>query len=256
MQLVDFWSKTSGTWINVFAIIFGTGCGLLLQGKLPPAMQQVITQAVGLIILFIGFTMAGSLLEVKTAIGIDGTVIALVALVVGGILGEWWQIETKMNAIAELLKSQLKQWLNQFLGNGSRFSEGFVSASLLFCIGPMAILGSLNNGLLGDRTILSLKSLLDGITSVAFASSLGIGVGFSALPLLLYQGSLSLLAGILAQGLHNPAQEMPVILTTGVGGILLLGLGLNLLEIGKIAIASFLPSLLLAPLGWWLISLI
>jgi len=256
MQLINLWTKTSGTWLNVAAIIFGTACGILLQGKLPPAMQTVITQAVGLIILFLGQTMASSLLLVKTKLGIDGTVIALVALVMGGLLGEWWRIETRMNAIAETLKSQLKLFLQSFLGSGSKFSEGFVSASLLFCIGPMAILGSLNNGLLGDRTILSLKSLLDGITSVAFASSLGIGVGFSALPLLIYQGSLSLLAGLLSQGLGDPAQAMPVILTTGLGGLLLFGLGLNLLEIAKVPIAAFLPSLILAPVFWWLINLL
>jgi uncharacterized protein len=256
MQLTDLWTKTSGTWINAAAIIFGTGCGILLQGKLPPAMQTVITQAVGLIILFLGQTMASSLLQVKTRLGIDGTVIALVALVMGGLLGEWWQIEIRMNAIAEGLKSHLKQLLQHFLGSNSKFSEGFVSASLLFCIGPMAILGSLNNGLLGDRTILSLKSLLDGITSIAFASSLGIGVGFSALPLLIYQGSLSLMAGLLSQGLGDPSKTMPVILTTGLGGLLLFGLGLNLIEIAKVPIASFLPSLLLAPICWWLINLI
>jgi uncharacterized membrane protein YqgA involved in biofilm formation len=118
----------------------------------------------------------------------------------------------------------------------------------------MAILGSLNNGLIGDNTLLVLKALMDGLVAIAFTSSFGIGVGFSALSVLLYQGSMSLLAGILTQSLPNPTQSPPVLLVTGVGGLILLGLGLNLLEVATISVASFLPSLLLAPLFYFLVQ--
>ncbi|MDX1978611.1 MAG: DUF554 domain-containing protein [Pseudanabaenaceae cyanobacterium bins.68] len=243
MSFYEFWYKTSGTWLNVGAIIFGTACGLFLGHRLSLKLQTVITQAVGLVIIFLGQNIATNLLKVKTKLGIDGIVIALICLVVGGLWGEWAQLEAKIQQTADLLKQKI-------VGSSTHFSQGLVSATLLFCIGPMAILGSLDNGLRGDHTILGLKSLLDGITSVAFASSLGIGVGFSALPLLLYQGSLSLLAG----SLGGLAQSPSITLISGLGGLLLLGLGLNLLEIGKLPITAFLPSLVLVPLVWWLLN--
>jgi hypothetical protein len=116
----------------------------------------------------------------------------------------------------------------------------------------MAIIGSLNNGLRGDHNLLSLKSALDGFISIVFASTYGIGVGFSALPVALYQGTLSLLAGILANSLPDPANAPSVLIVTGVGGLMLLGLGLNLLELAKVRVASFLPALAIAPLIYWL----
>jgi uncharacterized protein len=135
----------------------------------------------------------------------------------------------------------------QFRGKGG-FTEGFVTASLLFCIGPMAIIGSLNNGLQGDATVLAIKAAMDGLASIALTSSFGVGVGFSVLPIALYQGGLSLAAGLLTQTLPDPAAAPPVILITGVGGLIIIGTGLNLLDIAKVRIASFLPSLALAVL--------
>jgi uncharacterized protein len=247
--MLDFWTKTSGTWVNVVAIVIGTLSGLALRGRLVSNMKHIFTQATGLIVLFISLNMAGSLL--KTKIGkIDGILIGLASLVIGGILGEWWQIEPRLESAGDWLKAKFK-------GSG-KFTEGFVVASLLFCIGPMAIIGSLNNGLTGDSNLLVLKSALDGFISIAFASSYGIGVGFSALPVFLYQGGLSLLAGSLAQALPDPANAPSVLLITGVGGLLLLGLSLNLLELAigatKIRVSSFLPALAIAPLLYWLAS--
>lgn len=237
--MLSFWARTSGTWINVATVLLGTGVGLLLRYRLPTTMQQIITQAVGLLTLVIGFTMSGSLFEVEAGL-IDGVILGLLALVVGGLLGEWWQVEKRLVAIGDSLKAQVK--------GGGRFTEGFVAASLLFCIGPMTIIGSLNNGLSGDNTLLTLKATMDGVASIALTGSYGIGVGFSAITVLLVQGGLSLLAGGLATVLVDPAADPHVLLTTGIGGMMIIGLGLNLLEIAKIRIASFLPALIVAPL--------
>jgi len=238
----DFWMKTSGTWINVATVLFGTGLGLLLRGRLPLNMQQVITQGLGLITLFVGVSMADSLHKIESRI--DGVILALLAVVIGGLLGEWWQIEARLEAVGNGLKDRFK-------GKGS-FTEGFMAASLLFCVGPITLLGSLNNGLTGDNTLLLLKSVMDGLAAVALTSSFGIGVGFSALIILVYQGGVSLAAGLLAQSLPDPTSSPGVLLMTGVGGLMILGLGFNLLELARIRVASLLPALLLSPVLIWL----
>lgn len=243
---MDFWTKTSGTWVNVVTIVLGTCVGLLLQGRLPTRMIEVITQGVGLITIFLGLTMAASMTKVQAGI-LDGVVLGLMTLVAGGLLGEWWQIEARLTQVGDRLK-------RQFSG-GSGFTEGFVAASLLFCVGPMSLLGSLSNGLTGDNRLLLLKSVMDGLVAIAFTSSFGVGVGFSALTILLYQGGLSLLAGFLAQILPDPATSPPLLLATGVGGLMIVGIGINLLELTKIRVAAFLPALLLAPLFYWFASL-
>lgn len=237
--MLSFWAKTSGTWINVLTILSGTGVGLLLRDRLPAAMQQVITQAVGLMTIVIGIGMVQSLFELESG-PIDGVILALLALVLGGLLGEWWRIEQRLVAVGDALKRRFR--------GGGRFTEGFVAASLLFVIGPMAILGSLNNGLSGNHTILALKSTMDGLAAIALTGSYGVGVGFSVLPILLYQGGLSLLAGTLATSLADPASDPRVMAVTGIGGMIIMGLGLNLLEAAKVRIASYLPALALGPL--------
>lgn len=235
----SFWARTSGTWINLLAVLTGTGLGLWLRGRLPQAMQQVITQGVGLMVVFIGLTLAGRMLPVQVE-AVDGVIVALFALVSGGLLGEWLGIEARLVQVGDRLK-------RRFRGKG-RFTEGFVTASLLFCVGPMALIGSLSNGLEGDDTLLVLKSSMDGLVSIALAGSYGMGVGFSGLSILLYQGMISLLAGALAQGLPDPTQNPPLLLATGVGGLMILGTGVNLLEISQVRVASFLPALAIAPL--------
>jgi len=244
---LDFWIKTSGTWINVVTVLAGTGLGLLLRGRLPMRMQRIIIQGVGLITLLIGLSMAASLTEVRAGV-VDGVILGLLALVIGGLLGEWWQLEAVLEAVGDWLKQR-------FQGKGS-FTEGFVAASLLFCVGPLALLGSINNGLIGDNTLLTLKASMDGLAAIALTSSFGMGVGFSALSILVYQGGISLGAGWLAQALpEDPTASPLVLVTTGVGGLMILGLGLNLLEMTNIRVASFLPALLLAPLIYWLAAI-
>ena len=222
--------------MNVVLVLLGTGCGLLLRDRLSTKLQTVITQAVGLTTIFIGISMAGALSEASVG-GIDGIILALVSLVAGGLLGEWLQIEKQLVNCGNWLKAKFR--------GGGRFTEGFVAASLLFCIGPMAILGSLNNGLLGEGTILIVKGTMDGLVSIALTGTYGIGVGFSVGPLLLYQGGLSLLANSLAAVVPDPTTAPAILLVSGIGGIMILGLGIDLLEIKKIRIASFLPALLL-----------
>ena len=239
MATVGLWAKTSGTWINVATILLGTFLGLLLRKSLPSAMQRVITQGVGLVTLFLGVTMASSLLKAQAG-HIDGMILALLAIVFGGLLGEGLQLEERLQDLGNWLKARFK-------GEGS-FTEGFVAASLLFCIGPMAIIGSLNNGITGDNTVLTIKATMDGLAAIALTSSYGIGVGFSSLMILLYQGGLSLLTGLLPQVLANPTTNPYVLITSGVGGLMILGIGLNLLDIATVKVASFLPALLLAPL--------
>ncbi len=242
--MLTFWAKTSGTWINVALVLLGTGSGLLVRNQLSPKMRVVITQAMGLTTLFIGISMAQDLSKAQVG-SIAGVILALISLAVGGLLGEWWQIEARLTGLGNWLRARFK--------GGSRFTEGFVASSLLFCIGPMSILGSLNNGLLGDSTILVVKSTMDGLVSIALTGTYGIGVGFSILPIIVYQGGLSLLASSLGQFIPDPATSPSILLVTGVGGIMLLGLGLNLLEVGKIHVASFLPALAIGPLISWLI---
>jgi uncharacterized protein len=231
--------KTSGTWINVALIWLGTGIGLLLRGNLPARMQQVITQGLGLFTVFLGTTLAASLLKVQAG-RMDGVILGLLALVGGGLLGEGWQVEMHLTRLGEALKRRVK--------GGGRFTEGFVVASLLFGIGPMAIVGCLNNGLSGNNSLLTVKSVMDGLASIPFSSTYGMGVGFSSLSILLYQGSLSLAAGLLAQVLSDPVNHPGTLLISGVGGLIVMGIGCNLLEIAQIRVASFLPALLLAPL--------
>lgn len=237
--MLSLWTKTSGTWINIALVLLGTGCGLLLRDRLPKSMQRVITQAVGLTTIFIGISMAQPLNEVEVG-AIAGIILGLLALVFGGLIGEWWQIEKRLIAIGDALKARFR--------GGGKFTEGFVAASLLFCIGPMTILGSLNNGLTGDGTILIIKGTMDGLVSIALTSSYGVGVGFSIVSVLVYQGGLSLLASSFASLIADPTTDPRILLITGVGGIMILGLGLNLIDVAKIRVASFLPALLLAPL--------
>jgi uncharacterized membrane protein YqgA involved in biofilm formation len=235
---LSLWARTSGTWINVATVLLGTGLGLWLRHRLPQQMRQIITQAVGLLTLVIGFAMTNSFSEVEAG-PIDGIILGLVALVIGGLLGEWIQIEKRLIAMGDMLKQQFK-------GEG-RFTEGFVAASLLFCIGPMTVLGSLNNGLIGDNTLLTLKATMDCFAAIALTGTYGIGVGFSAITVLLVQGTLSLLAGSLSAVIVDPTQDPQVLITTGIGGMIIIGLGLGLLEVAAVRVASIVPALLRGP---------
>jgi uncharacterized protein len=241
--MIDFWAKTSGTWINILTVAIGTFLGLTLKNRLTQKMQLIITQGIGLITIWIGLSMANTINQVKAG-NLAGVILGLLAMVIGGIIGEILEIEEKLTGIGNYLKKQ-------FRGQG-RFTEGFVASSLLFCVGPMTLIGCLNNGLTGDNTLLTIKATMDGIVSIALANIYGVGVGCSILVLLIYQGGLSLAAGAIAVNLTNPESSPYILLTTGVGGLIILGIGLNLLEITKIRVASLLPAIALSPLVYHL----
>ena len=240
---LSFWAKTSGTWINIFTVILGTSLGLLLKDRLGSKIQTIITQGVGLLTIWIGLSMANSMGKVE-AKGIDGAVLGLLAMVLGGVTGEWLQIEERLATVGNWLKRKFK-------GRG-KFTEGFVASSLLFCIGPMSLIGSFNNGLNGDNTLLTIKATMDGVISIALANIYGVGVGFSALIILVYQGGLSLLSGLVGATVPNPENSPYILLITGVGGLTILAIGCNLLELVKIRVGSFLPAIAIAPLVYWI----
>ena len=231
----------TGTLINVTASIVGGLLGIFFGGRLSDNLKNTVIAGLGIFTAAIGLQMF-----LKT----ENSLIVLGALIVGGLLGEWWKIESRVQSLWIWLEKRVTGGSE---GSSSRFVRGFLSASLLFCTGPMAVLGSISDGLRGDYLTLSIKSILDGFISIAFASTMGIGVLFSALPVFAYQGSISLLAAqanaIMSNSMMN---EM-----TATGGILLIGIGISsLLEIKKIRIGSFLPALVVAPLISYILSLV
>ena len=239
MSNLNFWSQTSGTWINIFTVLLGSSLGLLLRGYIAPKIQTIITQAIALLTIWLGLNLANTMSQVTVG-EINGVILGLIALVFGGVVGELLQLEEQLANVGEWLK-------RKFRGQG-RFTEGFVASSLLFCVGPMTLIGSLNNGLQGDNTLLTLKATMDGLIAIALANIYGVGVGFSTLVILVYQGGLSLIAGSIANILPSVDNNPYLLLITGIGGLMIMAIGFNLLELVKIRVASFLPALILAPL--------
>ncbi len=225
----------TGTLINIVTVLLGSLIGIRVGSCLPERVRQTVIAGLGLFTMSIGLQMF-----FKT----QNSLIVLGSLLFGSLLGEWWHIEDGLQ--------RLGAWLEQrFIGNidadagESRFVRGFLTASTLFCVGPMTILGSIQDGLTGDYSLLAIKAILDGFASLAFASSLGIGVAFSSLVILVYQGGLSLLAAQ-AQALVNEPMMLEM---TAAGGVLLVGIAFSsLLEIKKIRVGNFLPALIIAPL--------
>ena len=232
-------AQTSGTLVNVLTVLLGAGAGLALRGRLPGRVVTVVMQAIGLATLFIGMTSAWDLTRVD---GPPGVIVALIGLALGGAIGEALRIEEGLEAIGGRLK-------RRFRGQGT-FTEGFVTATLLFCVGPLTLIGSIQNGLTGDAGFLLLKSALDGLSALALATTFGFGVLASALVILVYQGGLSLAAGLFTTLIPDPAADPRVLLINGVGGLMIIGLGLGLLDIVKVRVASMLPALVVAVPLW------
>lgn len=238
-------AQTSGTLANVATVLLGTALGLALGGRLSAKTQRTLLQTLGLVTLYIGLGMASDLGKVEAGV-VPGVILALVTLALGAVLGETLRVEERLTDLGEALKKRFR--------GGGRFTEGFVAASLLFCVGPMTVIGSLQNGLTLDPQTLLVKSTLDGIASLALAGVYGVGVGFSILVILLLQGGLSVMAGSLASSLPDPATNPYILIVSGVGGLIILGISLNLLLSGlgfedrRVRVGSLLPALLLAPL--------
>lgn len=225
----------TGTIINIATVLAGGMIGLFFGARLPERIRQTVIAGLGLFTAAIG---------IKLFLETQNSIVVLASLLVGGLLGEWWQIEDGLRSLGSFLERTFTKNSGEDR-QGSRFIRGFLTASLVFCVGPMTILGSIQDGLSGDYQLLAIKAVLDGFAALAFASSLGVGVLFSALVILVYQGSISLLAAQ-AQAYISPAMMGEM---TAVGGVLLLGIAVSsLLEIKPIRVGNFLPALLIAPL--------
>ena len=257
-----------GTLINVVAILIGSAIGVALGHRLPQRTRDVVTDGLGLITLLVAALSAAALLDpaVAESVGAAGVLIVLGSLLIGGILGSLARIEDRLEGLGETIRRRLAGRARVEATAGgidvevdgaladpepgdsdtpvSTFIEGFVTASLVFCVGPLAILGSLSDGLGLGIDQLALKSIMDGFASIAFAASLGWGVAASALVVGVYQGTLTLLGWALGSVLDT-AQ---IAVLTATGGLLLVGIALRLLRIRHIPVGDMLPALLVAPI--------
>ncbi|MGB5988103.1 MAG: DUF554 domain-containing protein [Desulfobacterales bacterium] len=218
-----------GTVVNTLSIIAGSLLGLLFRGKIPQKYSQTIMHGIGLAVVLIG---------IKSALKTDAILMVIISLAVGSLLGELLGIEDKLD--------QMGNWIGRRISkDSSGISKGFVSASLLYCVGAMAIIGAMESGLTGNHQTLFAKSILDGIGSVLFASTLGIGVLFSAASVFVYQGFLTLTAAWIKPFLSAEV----VAQMSAIGGLLIVAIGISLLEIKKVKIGNMLPAIFI-PLGY------
>lgn len=251
--------QLSGTLVNVLTVLAGTALGLALGGRLSAQTQRTLLQTLSLVTLYIGLGMAQDLGKVSAG-PVPGVIVALVGLALGAVLGEALRVEERLGELGENLKRRFR--------GGGRFTEGFVAASLLFCVGPLTLIGSLQNGLLLDPRALLVKATLDGIAALALAGVYGIGVGFSALVVLVLQGGIALASGGLAasvlrgQDVAALGSNPYILVVTGAGGLMIAGIAWNLMLAGlgfedrRVRVGALLPALALAPLALWLARLV
>jgi uncharacterized protein len=235
----------TGTLINAGTVLAGTAIGTLVGDRMPQRLRETVMDGLGLVTLLVGVYegLAAFRPPLTELPGGSFPVVLIGSILVGGILGELVGIEKGLNRLGESLRKR-------FGAGQSRFTEGFVVASLVFCVGPLTILGSLQDGLFGDYSLLAIKAALDGFAALAFASALGWGVGFSVIVILVYQGGLSLAAGAV-EGIFTP---ITIAAITATGGVLILAIGLRLLQVREIRVANLLPALALAPVAAALID--
>jgi uncharacterized protein len=230
----------TGTFLNIATVIIGGIIGLIFGARIPDKLKSTVIAAMGLFVAAMGFQMF-----MKT----ENPLIVLGSLLIGTLLGEWMRIEDGLQNLGKYLEQRFSREDND---GSNKFVRGFLTASLLFCVGPMTILGSIQNGLTGDYSLLAVKSVLDGFAALAFTSTMGVGVMFSTIVILVYQGGISLLAAQL-NAIVTPSMMNEL---TATGGVILLGLAISsLLEIKKIRVGNMLPGLLIAPLIVWALSL-
>lgn len=220
-----------GTIVNTLVVLLGSIFGLFIKGGLKDRYKDIIMDAIPLAVLFIGASGAISNMIKPEA----NPILFIVSLVLGAIIGEFFDIDKGFNTLGNFVQKKLSK------NENSNISQGFVASSLLFCVGSMSILGSLESGLQGIHKILLAKSVLDGVTATIMATTLGIGVSLSAFTILIYQGSITLMAGYIQPYLSNDMiRELSI-----VGGILIFALGLNMMNLKKIKVANLLPSLVI-----------
>lgn len=221
-----------GTIVNGLCIIIGTLLGKLLT-KIPENTKETVMKVIGLFVLVIGTQMAFKSTQM---------LIVIISLVIGAVLGEWWNLDGKLNSLGN--------WLEKRFGNGQEgsISKGFVSATLIFVIGAMAVVGALDSGLRGDHTVLYTKSIIDGFTSIVLTTTLGIGVLFSAIPVMLYQGIIALSATQIDKYVSSELLDLYIFELTATGGVMIMAIGLNLVGLTSIRVANLLPGLLVVAL--------
>ncbi|MED4207280.1 DUF554 domain-containing protein [Neobacillus mesonae] len=216
-----------GTLVNGLLIIIGTLLGRLLN-RIPEGMKTTVMYAIGLAVMVLGLQMG-----LKS----ENFLIVIISLVLGAVIGEWMKLEDKLNDVGKWLEGKVGS-----NGKGS-ISEGFVTATLIFVIGAMAIIGALDSGIRGDHDILYTKSIIDGFTALILSSTLGIGVIFSAIPVLLYQGLIALFATQINQFVPKLLMDQFIIEMTATGGIMIFAIGLNLVGLTKVKVANLLPGI-------------
>lgn len=225
-----------GTIINFLAIVGGSIIGLFLKGGIPERISSTVMNGISLCILFIG---------ISGAFKVDNMLIVIISISIGAVIGEFFNLDEKLKKLGDWLERKFKN-------NKNKISEGFVSASLIYCVGAMAIVGSLESGLRGNHEILFSKSILDGISAIIFSSTLGIGVMFSAVSVLVYQGVITLCASFISPVLS----EAVIANMTACGSLIIIGLGLNVLGVTKIKVANLLPAVFLPIFAPIIISLL
>ena len=222
-----------GTLVNFVAIILGSIIGILVKNGIKEEYKKTTMDGVGLTVIVIGLI---------SGIKSENIILVIISIVLGGIIGEAMGIERRLDNLGNKLEKR-------FGKKDSNFSKGFVTASLVYCVGAMAIVGSLESGLMGDYSTLFAKSILDGISSIIFASTLGIGVAFSAIPVLIYQGVITLLSTYV-KDLLTPEVVLEM---SAVGGILIMAIGINILEMKRIKVGNMLPGIFI-PLMYFILS--
>ncbi|MEG0491688.1 MAG: DUF554 domain-containing protein [Clostridia bacterium] len=228
-----------GTLINCAAILVGSALGLLLRKGIKQGMAQTVMQGIGLSVILIGLMGA-----IKT----QNTLLVILSMVLGGVLGTLLDLDAKMNKLGAFAQRKLCKGAAE----GSTFAKGFVTASLVFCVGAMAVVGALDSGIRGDHSTLIAKAALDGVAAIVFSSSMGAGVMLAALPVFIYQGTIALLGTAVAPLLSNTViAEM-----SAVGGLLIVGIGINMLLDQNIKVANLLPAILIPFLYYPLYQLI
>ncbi|MGA7276353.1 MAG: DUF554 domain-containing protein [Desulfocapsaceae bacterium] len=217
-----------GTIVNAIAIICGSLLGLLFRKGIAERYKDIIMSGVGLAVILIG---------IKSALSSDKLMVVIFSIIIGAVIGEFLRIEQRLEALGTYLERKVSARSSD---TGS-FARGFVTASLVFCVGSMAIVGSLESGLTGNHQTLFAKSILDGVTSIIFASAMGLGVLFSSIVVIVYQGAITMTAFFM----KNLLVDATISQMTSVGGLLILAIGLNLLQITKIRIGNLLPGIFL-----------
>ncbi|MDA7916214.1 DUF554 domain-containing protein [Verrucomicrobia bacterium] len=235
-----------GTIVNVATILIGGTIGLIVHKQLSEKFQVGIRNFLGLLTFLVAISMIWAGVK-KTDRHFSIIGISLLSLVLGNVVGKLIGIQRRLNKIGADATTRLSK---AFQSNGKNFGEGFVTASLIYCVGPMAILGSIEDGVSGTFTILTIKAAMDGLASVAFASSFGVGVLFSAIPVGIYQFSITMAAAVLSGNLSDP-----MLASIGItGGMVVMTLPLIIMSIGKVPVSDYLPALAIAPLltYWWI----